>query len=138
MDYLLVQLQLDDSIRSRRYSVEILPTTKDKIRNYIKALRECIEKSNLTDAKKDSLLHKLDDLESELEKKRLSVLAVALVALQLMAIPGEMWHSAEITHKLVDQIMANVGQSQVVEHESRRLPATEPPKAIEAPRKGPK
>jgi len=131
LDYVLVQL----SIRGRRYTVEILPTTKDKIKSYINALRDCIGKSNLTDAKKDSLLRKLDDLESELEKKRLSVLTVALVAFELLAIPGEMWHSEEITRKLVDQVMVSVGQSHLAEQESRRLPSADPPKAIEGPRK---
>jgi hypothetical protein len=55
----------------------------------------------MTEPKREALLKKLDQFEAELEKRRLNILAVARVALELLAIPGGVWASAEVANRLM-------------------------------------
>ena len=47
LDSYVTQIMLDNSMKSKKNSVEILPQSKDKIRSYVHGLRECVEKSNM-------------------------------------------------------------------------------------------
>jgi len=98
LDHYITQLMLDNSLRSKKDSVAILPNSKDKIRAYVHGLRECIEQGNMSEAKRESLLKRLDQFESELEKRRLNILVVAHFALELLALPGAVWTSVDIAN----------------------------------------
>jgi hypothetical protein len=91
LDHYVTQLVIENSTRAKRDSVAILPQSKDRIRNYVHHLRECIEKANMTEAKRETLLKKLDQFEAELEKRRLNILAVARLTCELLAVPGGLW-----------------------------------------------
>ncbi|PKP91437.1 MAG: hypothetical protein CVT77_12155 [Alphaproteobacteria bacterium HGW-Alphaproteobacteria-16] len=134
LDHYVTQLVLDNSLRSRQDSVEVLPNTKDQLRTYVSGLRQCIESGNMTVAKREALLKKLDAFESELEKRRLNMLTVAKFAYLILSVPGTMWASADITHKLTTNIMQTVAEAKVAEDETRQFPATAPLKALSAPR----
>lgn len=69
LDHYITQLVLDNSLRSRRDSVEVLPHTKDQLRTYVSGLKQCVENGNMSDAKREALLKKLDAFEAELEKR---------------------------------------------------------------------
>ena len=134
LDHYVTQLMLDNSLRAKHDSVAILPKSKDRIRGHIHALRECVEKANMTPAKREALAKKLDAFETELEKRRLSILAVTRVALEILALPGGVWASAELAPKLITNIMQTVAEAKVAETETRQLPPAAPPKALSAPR----
>ncbi len=135
LDHYVTQLVLDNSLRSRRDSVAVLPNTKDRLRTYVSGLRQCVENGNMTDAKREALLKKLDAFESELEKRRLNMVTVAKFAYFILSVPGTMWASADITHKLTTNIMQTVAEAKVAEDETRQLPSATPLKALSAPRK---
>lgn len=135
LDHYITQIVLDNSTRNRSGSVAILPKTKEQIRSYIHGLRECIENGNLDDDKRESLLKKLDALEKELEKRRVSMIAVANAAFYLWAIPGSAWSSYEVANKLITNVMRTVGEAKEHEDSARQIAAPEPVKALSAPRK---
>jgi hypothetical protein len=137
LGHYLTQLMFDNSIRNKGDSVEILPKSKDRIRSYVHSLRNCIEQANMTDAKREALIKKLNSFEDELEKRRLSFLAVTRLSLEILAIPGAVWASTEITTKLLTSVMQVVAEAKVAEDETRQLPPVAPPKALSPPRKEP-
>lgn len=134
LDHYIAQLVIDRSIRAKRDSVAILPDTKERIRTYVHALRGCVENANITDPKREALLKKLDEFEIELEKRRLSVLAVARVAFELLALPGAIWASVDVTNKLITNVMQVVAEAKSAEAETRQFAPITPPKALSPPR----
>jgi hypothetical protein len=129
LDHFVTQLVIDNSQRSKKTSVDILPNTKDQIRSYVHGLRQCIENGNMQDSKRKSLLGKLDDFEKELEKKRLNILAVTLLSFELLAIPGASWASVELAHKLLTNITQTVAEAKQLEDQTRKIGSAEIPKS---------
>jgi hypothetical protein len=133
VDHYITQLVLDNSIRAKRDSVAILPNSKDRIRSYVLGLRQCIEQANMAEPKREALLRRLDQFESELEKRRLNILAVARLAFELLAIPGGVWASADVANKLITNVMQTVAEAQSAEQDTRQLAPAAPPKALSPP-----
>jgi hypothetical protein len=91
IDHLFTQLLLDNSSRTKRDSVLISSDLKTRIRAYAFRLRELIEKAeDLDNAKRQVLLHRLSEFEAALDKKRLNLLTVAMLALAFANAPGEL------------------------------------------------
>lgn len=134
VDHYLTQIMLDNSFKSRKNSVEILPASKEKIRKYVNGLRDCLEKSNMAESKRNSLLNRLNSFEAELEKRRTNLSAVALVAFEILGIPGSVWASAEITQKLVGNVMQVVAEARAEEQQTKQITVGEVPKALSPPR----
>jgi len=134
LDHYLVQMIIDNSLRGRRETVQIPEKAKDRIRGHLNGLRDCLENATLNEAKRQALLDKLDAFEKELDRRRLSLASVTWVTLEILALPGAIWASADMVNKLVTNIMQTVGEAKVAEDESRRLAPVEPPKAITGPR----
>ena len=134
LDHFVTQLILDNSMRSKKMSVDILPASKDKLRSYVHGLRTCVENSNINDKKRKNLLSKLDEFEKELEKRRMSFLAVTLLSFEVLAIPGGTWASAEVVYKLVTHITQTVAEAKQLEDQTRRIEPTPAPKALSPPR----
>ena len=135
LDHYVTQLVLDNSLRSKRDSVEVLPKTKDKLRTYLSGLKRCVEDGNMSAAKREALLKKLEAFEAELEKRRLNMVTVARFAYFVLSVPGTLWASAEITHKLTTSIMQTVAEAKAAEDATRQLPAATELKALSPPRK---
>ncbi len=135
LDFFMTQLAIDNTIRDRRDSVKISAPAKDRIRNYLHELRQCVDKANLPDSRKDALLKKLADFEAELDRHRLSLLAISRISLEIMMIPGGLWASAQITQKLLNNVLQVVAEEKVVDDENRKLPPLAPPDKLLPPRK---
>lgn len=60
LDHFVTQLVIDNSLRSKKTSVEILPESKDKLRSYVHGLRTCLENSNMNDKKKRYLISSIN------------------------------------------------------------------------------
>jgi hypothetical protein len=135
IDHLFTQLLLDNSSRAKRDSVPISSDLKTKIRTYVFHLRELIEKAeDLDDTKRQILLHRLSDFEAELEKKRLNLTAVAVLAITFLGAPGALLESADAANRLVTNILHVVNAAKMADDATRRLPSSEPPMAITGPR----
>lgn len=137
VDHFVTQLMLDNSIRARSDSVAIMPKSRDRIRSYVNGLRHCLEQASMSDAKREALLNRLDAFEQELERRRISFLAVTRVVLEVLAIPGGVWASADVAARLGHNIMQVVAEMKAAEDETRQLAPTTPPKALSPPRVDP-
>jgi len=135
LEHYITQIVLDNSTRNRSGSVGLLPKTKDQIRSYIKGLRGCIEKGNMDEKKREALLSKLDALEQELEKRRVSMMTIAKIAYHLWAVPGSMYSSYDIANKLITNVMQTVAEAKAEEDAKKQIAAPAPVKALSAPRK---
>lgn len=135
LDHYMTQLLIDNSIRGKRDSVFIEQKTKDRIRQHLHNLRSCIENANISEGRKRALLNRVDDLESELNRRRVSLLTVAKVAFEILALPAGVWGSVEIAQRLTTNIMQAVGEAKVIEDEARRLPPVTTPIALAPPRR---
>lgn len=134
LDFFMTQLAIDNTLRDRRDSVLLPPASRDRIRNHINELKKCIDGAQLAGARKEALLKKLGAFESELEKRRLSLLALSRVTLEVMMIPGALWASQQITTKLLTNVLQAVAEAKVIDDENRKLPPVEPPKKLLPPR----
>lgn len=135
LDHYMTQLVIDNSIRQRTDSVALSENAKGRIRTYLNALRDCVAKSEMTDAKKEALLKRLVDFEHELEKRRVSLLAITWISMQVLAVPGSLWATAEITTKLITSINQVVAEEKMAEVEQPKLVNDDKPKALLPPRK---
>lgn len=135
LDHYLTQLLLDNNSRSKRDSVLIPPELKDSIRTYIFHLRKLIETaSDLDEPKRQVLLRRLADFEVELDKKRLNLMAVTILAITLAGAPGALWSSADAANKLLTNILRVVGEAKLTDDATRQLPSPAAPMAITGPR----
>jgi hypothetical protein len=138
LDHYFTQLVLDNSSRAKHDSVFVSPELKESIRKYEYNLRRLIEKADdIDEAIRQALLRRLSEFEAELDKKRLSLLNVSLLAITLLGAPGALWASADVATKLVTNILRTVGEAKRIEDAQRQLPSPEPPKAITGPRRSP-
>jgi len=135
LDHYMTQLLVNNSIKARRDSVRLLPKVKDKIRSYIHELKLAIDKANFTDAKRADLHARLAEFESELEKSRLTLLAVTKFAFCILVVPGGIWSSYEVVAKLTNNVLQAVGEAKAVDDENRKLPQAPTPVALLPPRK---
>jgi hypothetical protein len=135
LDHYVTQLIIDNSLRTRKNSVGILQNSKEKIRDYVRALKTCIENAQMEEKKKQTLLDRLEDFEKELEKRRTNVMAVTMLALDILAVPGGAWASVEITQKLITNITQVFADSKSIEDQIKQIEKTTPPKALSPPRK---
>lgn len=135
LDHYITQLVIDNSLKGKKDSVAIFPKSKDSIRQYVFGLRECVEKSNMSEAKREALLAKLAQFEAELEKSRVNMVAVARVVFELLSIPGNLWASAEVAHKLTANIVQSVADAKNVENEARQIAPHVTIKELAPPRK---
>lgn len=135
LDHYLTQLAIGNTIRQRSDSVQLSDKARDRVRQHIDALKECVRNSNLTESKKTNLEKYLTDFEEELNRKRVSLLKITWVGLQMLAIPGSIWASSEVVTKLVTNINRTVAEEKVAEDERPKLPTVEAPKALLAPRR---
>lgn len=135
LDHYLTQLLLDNSSRAKRDSVLMSTELKSKIQSYVYHLRQVIENApDLNSNKKNILLKRLVEFEAELEKPRLSLMAVGLIAIALVSAPGGVWQTYDVAAKLVTGILREVGDAKNADDATRRLPSAAAPMAITGPR----
>lgn len=135
LDHYVTQLILTNSMRARGASVDIKPEDKDRIRAYINGLRECIERSDIEPRKMKALLDKLQDFNNELEKRRVSFTALALLAIAFVGAPGSVGETAALIHNLVNKITVVFAESKQVEDQTRQIGPQAAPKSLSAPRR---
>lgn len=133
LDHYLTQLLLNNSTRGKKDSVLIPVEVKASIRTYVHHLRDTIDAADIDEPKKSKLLKKLAEFEAELEKKRLSLVAVAVFSITFLGAPGAIWSSADVGQRLVSNILGEIEGAKASE-DHRRLPIDDSPRAITGPR----
>jgi hypothetical protein len=134
LDFYMTQLAIDNTLRDRRDSVHLSQTAKERIRNYVHELKQCIDKADLGESRKEALLKKLAEFEAAVEGRRLSLLAVTRITLEIMMIPGGLWASQQIATKLMNNVMQTVAEEKMVDDQKRQLPPVAPPQKLMPPR----
>ena len=136
LDHYLIQMMLDDTSRLRRDSVPIEAKARDKIREYLNALKKLIDDAEMSDSKRAALRTKLSQFESELEKSRVPVFVIARILLEVVSLSANVVALAESPnfHKLISNAFQAVAVAKAEDDENRRLPPTEPPRALLPPR----
>jgi hypothetical protein len=134
LDFYMTQLLLDNSRRGRSESVQLSANAKEQIRTQLHHLKSQIDKLDWPDSKKAALHKKLEEFEQELNKTRLGLMAVTLLWLNVLTVPGGLAGTGEIAGKLLGKIVETIAEQKVAEDEARRLPPVAPPKALLPPR----
>ena len=127
-------LTLESAFQSRRDSIEVGDDSKAKIRSYLHAIKESIDRSQLSDSQKRTLLQKLADFEKALDGRRLSLAAVALFILTLSTIPGGVGQSIELIAPLSNKILRVVGEEKVAQDSQIKLHFQHEPQPLLPPR----
>ncbi len=134
VDYYLNQMLFTVRSASRRESVALSEEARTSIRTKLYHLREAIEKSDYDVRTRARLRARLDEFEIDLDKRRINYVAIARFAVEVLALPGALSASYDVTAKLVNQIMHTVGNEKINEDERRRMPPLEKPAALIPPR----
>lgn len=121
LDHYMTQLLLSDGLRTKRDSVLLSEQAKQRIKTHLHHLREQIEKEDMPDKKRHDLFMKLDVFEQELNKRRLSLLAIAKITVEVLAAPGALAGSYDIATKLLSNVMVTVAQEKAQEESKPSL-----------------
>lgn len=137
LDHYITQLVIGNAIRGKRDSVQVPATVKERIRVHFAALRDAVEKADMNESKRSVLLEKLKAFETELEKRRLSLIELTRITLAIAAVPGGVWASGEVVMKLVNNVILAVAEAKAAEDEARQVAVPVRMKALSAPRQEP-
>lgn len=135
LNHFLAQHAARSAVRGRQLSVKLEGKPAESVRSYLASLKEAVDTASMSDAKKASLHKKLKDFEAELDGgKRVNVVKVTLLAMEIMAVPGGLWASGEVVARLTTQMIRSFGEAKAVEDEAKLalLPSPDQ-KAIEGP-----
>jgi hypothetical protein len=144
LDHYMTQMALDNARRGKREGITLPPDAKARIRKHISALKLLIDASEIGEKKKMSMRSKLDQFEKELDKQRLPLGAVGVIALSLFALPPDLADNAQMAIQAISGIFGEVQSAKSAEDEQRQLPLIEeplllsPPRIPEAPFTGPR
>ena len=135
LDFYMTQLLVGHAIEGKRDSVSLAPKVKDSIRAYVHGLRQAVDNATFDDSKRAALHKRLAEFEAELDKSRLSLLAVARLAVSIALVPGGLRATTEVVTKLTANLWQVVAQAKAADDENRWLPPTKPRVALMPPRR---
>lgn len=126
IDGYLTQMILNGVEARREFSVEMAEPSKTRVRTLIAKVRECIDRLDMKDSRRDALHAHLDRFEGELNRKRADYAIIAAVATHILAgVAGGACEGA--VGKLVSDMLQIVGVEKQEEVERiAALPAPEP------------
>ncbi|MBM6576324.1 hypothetical protein KCP91_08060 [Microvirga sp. SRT01] len=132
---MLVKARLRNNLLAKPHSVQLGTVTREKIRLEVEQLRVYIEEASLSDAKKQALNDKLDELLAELEHRRLSFARTMAIAASIMGVVGGSAGAIAAAPKIpagVSFIVSLIGLDKAQEDEEQ-LRLAPPPKALFGP-----
>jgi hypothetical protein len=134
LTHYITQIMLATADKDRLNSVPLRDDVRQSIRTYIFHLREAISRTDLSDAKKDGLYGKLDELERELDRRRVRVAVIAGIVMAILSAPGDLAGSYDAVVKVTNSIMREIGKAKAADTEQRHISFDEPA-ALLPPRK---
>ena len=134
LDHYMTQIVLETTFQRRRDSIEVADNAKSKIRSYLHAMKEAIDKSSLSESKRKSLLQKISDFEKDLDGRRISLAAVALLVLSIATLPGGVAATGDVIGSLANKIIRVVAEEKAAQDAQIKLPFNSEPKPLLPPR----
>lgn len=122
--------------RNSGYSVRFDDKTRTIINHHISQIREIIQKLEVDEWKKDSLLNCLDALQKEVDKNRSGFEVVGAFFIEASGILGESAEKLEPVRKLMDSIAGLIWGAKHAE-QTKTLPPPTPRKQIPGPKTAP-
>ena len=136
LDHYMTQLVVGNTMRSRRDSAAMAQTVKERIRSHLHHIKECIDKADLTDAKRASLHAKLREFEASLDKERVNLAALSGVLLQIMSLGVGVAALSDSPsfQKLISNVHQSIAEAKAAEDESRQLAPFDASASLSPPR----
>jgi len=128
----VARVRLQGHLVARPHSVELERVTRARIHQEIEQLRRSIDESDLPDKKKEALRARLDDLQAEVTKTRVSFARLMAITAAIMVTVGEGTNflaNAPGAAGTIIRIIQWVGEDKEKE-EANRLRLMPPPKAL--------
>jgi hypothetical protein len=127
-----MRLRLTHRITSGSQSVDVPLSDRTRIKRYVEKLREAIRAADIPEKRKGAAIRKLDHLESELEKPRVSFAVVAAAVAAAAVSLNQVEQSIIDAPKVVDAIMQLLGRAKA-EEEDRHPELCLPPPPLQLP-----
>jgi len=126
LSHYIAQIVLHAVDQDRSGSVPLLENVRQNIRTHIFHLRAAIDNSELPDERKVPLHKRIDDLERELDRRRVRFVVVASVVMSILAAPGDLVGSYDAVIRLTNNILRAIGQAKAADDEQRQISAEQP------------
>lgn len=130
----IISIKIRNARVGKLYSVALDSATKSKIHHYIKQIREIIEKSDLSDRKRNALFHKLTLFGAEVDRTRTKYDIAMLVVSDLTDAAKRGTEVLKPITELVNSITSLMAQAKSEEPDQGQLPKPEERKRIEGPK----
>ncbi len=136
LQFYIVQLMLEGAENNVETSIVLRGSAKQRLQTLSSHLRENVRKLDLSPARVESLLRRVDGFDRELENPSLRFVAVAQMALLILGATADIDGASEAVRKLVHQIEEAVGVEKLEQdtEAAGRLPATSVPRQLQPPR----
>lgn len=128
----VAKVRLQGNLVSKPFSVGLGRVTKARIQQQIDQLRLYISNSDVPESKKTVLIEKLEELETELAKTRLSFARTMAIAASIMTVIGSGTTALANASEAKDTVLSIIhliGEDKEKEEEERRR-LSPPPKAL--------
>jgi hypothetical protein len=122
--------------RSSGYSVRFDTKTRTIINHHLAQVRELIQKLEVEEWKRDSLLNCLNALQAEVDKERSRYEVFGAFIVEMSGVLGEAAENLEPIRRLVDSVAGLIWGTKHAE-KTKTLPAPEPRKQIPGPKTAP-
>ncbi|MEM9964804.1 MAG: hypothetical protein AAGC58_05600, partial [Asticcacaulis sp.] len=109
IDFYAMQLALEGADRNHQLSILLQGNTKDRLLTLVTHMRDQIRKLELSPARIDALLQKLNQFERDLEGPRLNFLAVTTLSLVVAGAIADIGGAATTVRQLLNQVEEAVG-----------------------------
>jgi hypothetical protein len=131
----IVQAQIRSNRKSRRFSVALSRSDRDKISHHVVQLRNIIVGSSLSIEKREAILDRLNELQKEIDRDRSRMDRFADFMSRLAAVSKDFaQEGAEPWWKWAEAILEILGKAKNKEDDQLKLPAPKERKRIEGPK----
>ena len=136
LDHYMTQLIFGNVRRLREDSAGIPPKLKDRFLSHLEALRQCVDQSDLSDARKAGLKKRLDEFEKTLERNRVNLWALSRLVFEILSVSanGLAFYDSPTPKKIAASLIALGAEAKAAEDAQRQLPPAEPMARLSPPR----
>jgi hypothetical protein len=134
LDHYLTSLQIRRARRDSRYVVKLGTKTRSVLNHHIMQIREIILRLEVEDWKREALLDRLNDLQSEVDRDRFRYQILAAFTIEAAGVLGEAADRMEPVRQFIDSISGLIWGTKHAE-QTKSLPAPPPRKQIPPPPK---
>ena len=134
LDAYIENFKITSGRRNSKFSVKLNATEKGKLRHFIEQIKDTVENSLLSTAKKEAIFKKLAALALEIDRDRTRFEAFADVVSDLAHVSRNLADGAEPWWKWAKPMFEILGSAKEAEDQQGILPAPEEQKKLQPPR----